>query len=75
MIFKDRGYKDTRNGLLAFGCATGLLFLLSGAETLAQEKSVDRAGDACIKQVQDYWMAVSKQDAEPAIGMHSPSGI
>ncbi len=75
MTFNKRGYEDTRNKLLGFGCATGLLFLLSGAETLAQENAADQAGEKCIKQVQDYWMAVSKQDTEAAIAMHSPKGI
>ncbi len=63
------------NKLLGLVCAAGLLFLSSGAETLAQENSADRAGKACIKQVQDYWKAFSRQDAEAAIAMHSPKGV
>ena len=61
-----------------FICVTWLaafLVLLNVSELRAQEDSSKAGGNVCIKQVQDYWAAFSRMDADAAVAMHSPKGV
>lgn len=63
------------NKFMCVSWLAALLILLNASELRAQEDLSNKNGNACIKQVQDYWAAFSRQDADAAVAMHSPKGI
>ena len=63
------------NKFMRVSWLAALLILLNVSELRAQEDSSNPDGNVCIKQVQDYWAAFSRLDADAAVAMHSPKGV
>ena len=63
------------NRFIRVSCAVTFLVLWNVSELRAQEDSSNADGNVCIKQVQDYWAAFSRMDADAAVAMLSPKGV
>jgi hypothetical protein len=60
---------------VSLSCLAMLLLLSHANDLSAHEDASNTDGKTCVKQVQDYWAAFSRLDADAAVALHSAKGV